>query len=235
MLEKRFYAVPPQLLTTDGSANGYITILNACNLLKVKQVVNVTDTLGNLKTYEVKRVDEPDRVYLGPVGKPLLNFDDLSAYTVANGAFLFADEQQRVKIAEQEIPRAVFQEEPTVAIRSILVDDCGETFSDTNPFPVEATVVLSNVGTPTIFNVICPLAGSEYSQLLPNNTAQVLLKSRNSQAKLQLSWKVGESLTNFLTISPGNIYMLENVKLSSKTIYFNSSKDNTIVEIITWA
>lgn len=235
LLEKRFYAVPPQLLTTNGSANGYITIVDACILLKVKQIVNVTDTLGNLRTYEVKRIDEPDRVFLGPIGKPLLCYDDLSAYTTANGAFLFADEQQRTKIAEQEIPRAVYAEEPTVAVRSILVDPCGSVVSANNPLPVAATINISNVGTPTIFNVACATTGVEYSQIIPNNTAQMTLKSRNSQAKLQLAWIAGDTSSVFSTLSPGNIYVLENVKLVSKVVYFNSSKDNTIVEIVTWA
>ena len=137
LLEKRFYAVPPQLLTTNGSANGFITIANASALLKVKQVVNVTDTLGNLRTYEVKRIDTPNIVFLGPIGKPLANYDDMSFYTTANGAFLFADEQQRTKIAEQEIPRAVYAEEPAVAIRSILVDDSGKTYNNSNPLPID--------------------------------------------------------------------------------------------------
>ena len=155
MLEKRFYAIAPQLLTSNGSVNGYVTINNACILLKVKQVINVTDTLGNLRTYEVKRIDGPDRVYLGPIGKPLIYYDDLSAYTTANGAFLFADEQQRTKIAEQEIPRAVYQEEPAVAVRSILVDDSGKTYGQLNPLPVQGTVadVINGPGLETVISV----------------------------------------------------------------------------------
>jgi len=144
MLEKRFYAVPPQLLTTNGSVNGFITIANASILLKVKQIVNVTDTLGNHRTYEVKRVDFPDIVFLGPIGKPIGTYDDMSAYTTVNGAFLFADEQQRTKIAEQEIPRAVYAEEPTVAIRSTLVDTSGRSYGTAiNPINITGSVSTS--------------------------------------------------------------------------------------------
>jgi hypothetical protein len=145
LLEKRWYAVTPQLITTDGSANGYVTILNACVVLKVKQLINITDTLGNFRTYEVKRVDEPNIVYLGPVGKPITCYDDLSIYTVANGSFLFADEQQRSKVPEEQIPRAVYQEEPTVAIRSILVDSCGIAIGPLNPLPVDAVLNVSSL------------------------------------------------------------------------------------------
>lgn len=143
MLEKRWYAVSPQLISADGSALGFILISDACGLLKVKQLVNMTDTLGNFRTFEVKRVDDPDKVYLGPVGKPLTCYDDLSIYTVANGAFLFADEQQRSKVPEQEIERATYEEEPVVARRSVLVDECGVKISKLNPLPVDAVL---NIG-----------------------------------------------------------------------------------------
>ena len=126
MLEKRLYAVSPQLITANGSATGYINVANACNLLKVKQKISITDSLGNFKELEVKRVDEPDRVYLGPISTPIGVYSDLSVYTTANGSFVFADEQQRPKVPEEQIPRAVYAEEPTVAIRSVLVDPCGK-------------------------------------------------------------------------------------------------------------
>lgn len=235
MLEKRFYAVPPQLLTTDGSANGYVTISNACNIVKVKQVVSVTDSLGNLRTYEVKRVDEPDRVYLGPIGKPLLCYDDLSTYTTANGAFLFADEQQRTKIAEQEIPRAVYQEEPTVAVRSILVDDCGDTIGPTNPLPVEGTLTVSvgGLSTPTIINTSAPLL-SEYTITLPSNTKEFKIKMRNAMG-MRLAWISGDTATNFITMQPGTVYHQSNLKLTAPlNIYVLPKIAGSVIETDYW-
>ena len=41
MLEKRFIAVPPQLLIADGTANGIVTVANT-RLFKVKQEVVLT-------------------------------------------------------------------------------------------------------------------------------------------------------------------------------------------------
>ena len=143
MLEKRLYAVSPQLITTDGSINGFITIANACDLLKVKQLISITDTLGNFQTFEIKRIDDPDKVYLGPADKPLTYYSNLSIYTVANGAFLFADEQQRPKVPEEQVLRHAYAEEPTVAIRNILVDACGNVISAANPLPVDAVL---NIG-----------------------------------------------------------------------------------------
>lgn len=235
MLEKRFYAVPPQPLTTNGSVNGYITIYNACVLLKVKQVVNVTDTLGNLRTYEVKRIDEPDRVFLGPIGKPLLCYDDLSAYTTANGAFLFADEQQRTKIAEQEIPRAVYAEEPTVAVRSILVDDCGDTYGETNPLPVEGTlsVTLGGLSTPAIINTSAP-ALTEYTVPLPANTKEFKIKMRNAMG-MKLAWVSGDTATNFITMQPGTVYHQSNLKLNAPlNIYVLPKIAGSIIETEYW-
>jgi hypothetical protein len=235
MLEKRFYAVPPQLLTTNGSPNGYVTIYNACGILKVKQVVSVTDTLGNLRTYEVKRIDEPDRVFLGPIGKPLLSYDDMSAYTTANGAFLFADEQQRTKIAEQEIPRAVYQEEPAVAIRSILVDDCGDTYGENNPLPVEGTLTVSigGLSAPSIINTPAPTI-TEYAIPLPANTKEFKIKMRNAMG-MKLAWVSGDTATNFITMHPGTVYHQADLKLTAPlNVYVLPRVAGSVIEMSYW-
>lgn len=124
MLEKRFNAVPPQLFTSNGQPNGQITVADT-TLFKVKQLVMVVAGTNSLEL-EVKRVTTRTTMFLGPKGGSIDSRTDLSAFTTALGAFIFADEQQRTKIAEQEIPRAVYQEEPAVAVRSILVDNLGK-------------------------------------------------------------------------------------------------------------
>lgn len=237
--EKRLKAVPLQLFTADGTNLGKVTIPDACAFKVKQQVVLNSSTAGPLRL-EVKRVDGDFVLFVGPIGdhqhkSSISERTDISAYLVADGASIFAEEQKRPNIPEQEIERLTYEEEPTVARRTVLVDECGDKISTANPLPVAATVVLTNVATPNLFNVPCPVAGSEYSQLLPSNTAQLQLRSRNSQARLQLAWVSGTTSTTFLTLTPGTIYTLDNVKLNSKTVYFNSSKDDTIVEILTWS
>jgi hypothetical protein len=146
MLEKRFYAVPPQLFTANGTISGVITIAaNACTLFKVKQKVWISaNTLPKL-LLEIKEIDSNENIQVGPIpgtlNVPGANTGisartDISAYTVALGANIFADEQKRPAIDNIEIVRATYEEEPTVAVRSIMVDPCGNLVSADNPLPV---------------------------------------------------------------------------------------------------
>jgi len=239
MFEKRFPSVPPQSLVANGTSLGKLSIPDAC-AFKVKQQVVLTSLTQQSLRLEVKRVENQNDLFLGPISdhqhkSSISERTDISAYTVADSASIYAEEQKRSNIPEQEVERLTYEEEPTVARRVVIVDKLGDKIDSSNPLPVAATVILTNVATPSLFNVSCPNAGVEYSQLLPNNTAQIQLKARNSQAKLQLAWISGTTSTTFLTLTPGSIYTLDSVKLTNKTVYFNSSKDNTIVEILTWA
>lgn len=237
--EKRLKAVPPQLFTADGTNLGKVTIPDACAFKVKTQVILNSSTQGTLRL-EVKRVESDTVLFVGPIkdhqhNASILDRTDILAFLVADGAFIFAEEQKRPNIPEQEIERLTYEEEPTIARRTILVDSCGDKISTINPLPVSATVTPTIVGTPSLFNVTCPTAGVEYSQLMPNGTTQLQLRARNSTAKLQLAWVPGTTGTNYLTLTPGNIYILENVKLTTKTVYFRSTKDDTIVEILSWA
>ena len=148
MMEKRFYAVPPQLFAVDGTTDGVVNITAAsdpCSLFKVKMKVYIAATgLPNLEL-EIKQIHN-GLIYVGPLpyGKPGVNTSidartDISAYTVALGANIFADLQKRPAIGSDETQRAIYEEEPTVAVRSVLVDECGNKINETNPLPVAAT------------------------------------------------------------------------------------------------
>lgn len=150
MLEKRFYAVSPQVFTSDGTNEGVITIAtDACTLFKVKQRVLINATgLPTLKL-EIKEIDGIGNIQVGPIPQKL-NFNsggvnpntgitartDISAYTLALGANISADAQPRPAIDFAEALRAAYDEEPTVALRNVVVDECGDRITQVNPFPV---------------------------------------------------------------------------------------------------
>jgi hypothetical protein len=165
MLEKRLAAVAPQLFTANGDANGNIIIAtDACLLFKVKQKVFVAATGQPLLNLEIKEISN-GTIQVGPIGnaglpagangppskqavpKSILLRTNLTSYTVASGANIFADEQGRPKIDFGEAQRAMFEEEPAVAMRSILVDDCGDKYNSTNPLPVafDGTISIGEV------------------------------------------------------------------------------------------
>lgn len=130
-IEKRLAAVSPQSFTSDGTSDGLVTVTDA-SLFKVKQKVIINaNTLPNISTIEVKRVVDATQLYVGPVSSSVPGSGsidsrtNISAYTVALGANIFADEQPRPAIPNESIVRANYEEEPTVAERSVLVDKLG--------------------------------------------------------------------------------------------------------------
>ena len=137
MLEKRFAAVPAQSLIADGTVDGIITIANT-RLFKVKQEVYLSATaLPNLDKIEVKRVLSANQLMVGPKGGSIRTPIDVSAYTLAAGATIAANEQDRPAIGADYTERATYEEEPVVARRVILVDEFGNKYNASNPLPVE--------------------------------------------------------------------------------------------------
>lgn len=136
-LEKRLKAIPAQLFTADGTTDGLITLVSDACRFKVKQQVFLSgSTLPNLDQIEVKRVISDTQLYVGPKGGNIDSRVNISAYTLALGATITANEQLRPSIPQEELIRAMYEEEPTVAQRSILVDRCGDDYDEDNPLPI---------------------------------------------------------------------------------------------------
>lgn len=134
--EKRLYAVAPQSLTSNGTADGRLTVAFS-SLFTVGQIVGLRSNTLQPIELKINRIPDSTTILLGPVDKPIQNRSDISGYTVADGAVIFANEQQRPKIPEQEIERNTYQEEPVVARRVIAVDSMGDMYGDDNPIPTK--------------------------------------------------------------------------------------------------
>jgi hypothetical protein len=123
-IEKRLPAVYPQAFTTNGTVSGILTVNNA-HLFKVKQEVVITaNSLPSLEL-QVKRIISPDIIHVGPKTGSIEARTDISSYTVSLAAAIYASEQKRPTIPEQEIERLTYEEEPVVARRIIQVDSFG--------------------------------------------------------------------------------------------------------------
>lgn len=139
MFEKRWAAVSPQLFTANGTQGGAITVVDS-SIFKVKQQVNITaNTLPPLNL-EIKQIPNDVTVIVGPVGGNINTFTDVSAYTTALSAAISANEQKRASIPQEEVFRAVYDEEPTVALRVVPVDKHGNRIDENNPLPTTATI-----------------------------------------------------------------------------------------------
>lgn len=181
MLEKRFIAVPNQLFTTDGTADGKLTVVYS-GFFKVKQQIIIkSNTQGPTVDLEIKRITDVNTIEVGPKGKIDVRYD-LSAFTVAGGAVIFANEQFRPSVPQEEIIRAVYEEEPVVAYRVIGVDQNGNTvnWSEDGLVPQEFDdVILTRDLDEDIIEAEFFLRGAEVRDLeLTYNLAKSLIRVR---------------------------------------------------------
>lgn len=146
VLEKRFRAVSPQLLTADGGTRGEVSVDDTC-LFKVKQKILLNGSGLDTLELEVKRIESDTLMLVGPRTPKMTEYKDISAYTTAAASFIIANEQSRPKIPFEEFMRAVYSEEPVSALRNVLVDKYGKYYETSNPLPVQLSDGSINVGT----------------------------------------------------------------------------------------
>lgn len=97
-----------------------------------------------------------------------------------------------------------------------------------------ATIAGLTVKTPFTQNVAMPIAGNEYSVTVPINTKRFVLKCRGI-SKLQYAFISGTTNTVFSTLSPGAEWREENMVLTAAlTIYFQATKPNEVLELVSW-
>ena len=234
MMEKRFKAVPPQSFIVDGNVYGLVSVINT-KLFKVKQIVMLQNSSGNAVQLEVKRIESATNMYVGPVGGSIDKRYDTSLFTVVLGAFVYAEEQQRPKIPEQEVERNTYEEEPVVARRVILVDPLGNSIDDDNPLPIDGTisVALDSAKTPTILNITA-LTATEYMILFPQPTKKFAIRTRN-YSSFKMSYIPGGTNTTFISIGMGSSYNEEGLQLLNPLpIYIKPNKPNEIIEVLYW-
>lgn len=241
MLEKKFRAIPPQLTTTNGDSSGKIGTADACTF-KVEQKVILKATGEPNLLARILDIPNNTTLILGPEGaRKRSDFIDLSAYTIAKITTIEAPLQDRPPVTEQDSERWTYEESPVVARRAFLVDKCGNSYDDNNPFPVEATITESRVQNRFIYRIVYPTAGNEQSQILPNNTKKLHIaaigNSTQKSAKMRISFIQNGTLdinNNYTTVKKGNAYFREGLKLQNKTLYFQTDKNNIVVEIEAW-
>jgi len=73
---------------------------------------------------------------------------------------------------------------------------------------------------------------TEYSHLLSNSLKQIIIKSRTTRADLKIAFVSTESGTKYITIWSGSQFSIADLNFSGKTLYVQSSKDATVVEIV---
>ena len=90
--------------------------------------------------------------------------------------------------------------------------------------------------TPTVYNVTCTVADTQYSQTLPENCRMIELQAR-TEAILRFAFEGGKVATPtapYMTLKAGDYYY-SLVDAAARTIYVASPTATTVAEIIAWA
>lgn len=142
MIEKRWQAISPQYITSDGNNLGHISVSDATVFRVYQQVILSANNIASRDNFEVKRIVDATTLVIGPKDGILSSYSDLSLYKSINAAYIAANEQLRSKVPEQEIERYTYEESPVVARRVVAVDGLGNQWNHSNPFPIVGEVSL---------------------------------------------------------------------------------------------
>jgi hypothetical protein len=146
--EKRYLPIPPQLFTADGTNTGTITILNTYSFKVGQLVILKSNTQSGLKVKIQKVISETQLIVINiDEAVTTKNKLDISMFLLADTATVELLEDKRPVIDLNEIQRQVYEEEPTVALRSHSVDWLGRPYDKSNPLPVQLSNGSIDIGT----------------------------------------------------------------------------------------
>jgi len=106
----------PSVILSPISVNGHVISVTSTVGLKVKMTVTLSKPGLTKQQFEIKRVFDSKTLMVGPIGKNIKKVSEAEAF---DGGTLYAQEQSRNKLGDSPILRAVYEEEPTIAIRTI--------------------------------------------------------------------------------------------------------------------
>lgn len=147
---------------------------------KVGMVIAVSSATQSSRRLKIKRVISETQFYVGEENTNITTYTDLSAFLVADAATVVFGEDKRPVIDVLEIQRQVYEEEPTVALRSHSVDWLGRSYTKENPIPtqigngVDSAVTTTNDG-PTITGLDTNIINKLIN--LPHDDIEILTKT----------------------------------------------------------
>jgi len=143
--EKRYIKIPPTALTASGTVNGLITVENTY-CFKVGQCLLFKQGTIFFKAKIQRVISETQFIVIEPsesiVTKKKLNMSSFLAGTTVE-----LQEVKRPVIDLLEIQRQVYEEEPTIALRTHQVDWLGRSYDASNPMPVQLSDGSIDIGT----------------------------------------------------------------------------------------
>lgn len=180
--ERKWGPVAPKLITADGGQFGLIQV--DCSGFKVKQLVTLKSNSLPQTQYQVKAVLNKNQMIVGLVSNKVGKDQgtNLTQWLVADAAEIGAVEQQKSVIPDKDHYEAIYEQEPTVADRVVMVDEFGEIYSDENPLPIAFD------GTISVGRVI--VEGENGNTIEPNADGSINVNSSNLPAVVDTNYGV---------------------------------------------
>lgn len=137
--EKKYYTIPDQPFTSNGTINGIVTIASTYGF-KVGMTVTLKSDSLQPRNLKIKRIISETQFHVGEDKTRIWEYADITGFLVSDNAIISLTEQERPVIHINEIQRQVYEEEPTVALRTMPVDWLGRPYSVDNPMPTTAPI-----------------------------------------------------------------------------------------------
>jgi hypothetical protein len=163
--ERTWNAVPPVLLTANGTTEGVLQVVNTAGFFFGMQV-QLNSNLDNPLTVFIKRVVSSTILWVGAKKGGLDHNVDVSAYTTASSAYVSAAEQPKSTVPDEGRKLATYETDPIDAWRTHSVDQYGNPWSPTNPLPVDADITVNSV---QLFTLPYDAIAASY----PNSTTEI--------------------------------------------------------------
>lgn len=203
-LERKWLAVTAQPLTANGTSLGLITVVDTVGLYTKQRIVLVSNS-SQPSELQVQEVISPTQLIVGSIGPRVGRqaYVDVSRFLLSDNAQLAAGEQEKNNIPEKDHYSAVYESDPIIADRVILVDEYGRHYRDGNPLPIGFT------GSITLGDV--KVQGVNGNTLEPNsdgslNTVAAFKLKGFSTINVSTSIPVSSSSTQLLAINTNRVY-----------------------------
>lgn len=226
----------PSVILTGIAVADYVVTVSSTKGLHPKQEVSLSKIGVNPEVYEIKRVLSKTQFQLGLKGTKISRYENPIQF---NGGVLSAVEQDRNVIDHTAGIRASYAEEPTVAIRTSLVDYWGEHIdSVTDPsgtvrLAVDAVLAQIMPNEISALNVPVPIPGNQYSFTAPVGCLGFTVKVRDGAASFKIAFAPGLLNTTFVKVSRGAVFNSSLTNCAGKTFYVTADKP-CIIEVIVW-
>jgi len=97
---------------------------------------------------------------------------------------------------------------------------------------IRARATIQESQSVNIYNVSVATANTETTISLSGNTKKFMIRCRGN-AGIKLAFNVGESGSNYLTISPGTSYQEDGLNYTGN-LYIQTTKPTQVIEVVEW-